>query len=105
MLQVVEVLEPFQRDGRLESLLQQHHVSRQNRVLIFVLYKKEAARVQAMLQRRGWKVGWLLELPMSMSLWVSSFAAPSGTLQRIKSVETSKLGERARECMNTAGPA
>ncbi|WVZ62783.1 hypothetical protein U9M48_012485 [Paspalum notatum var. saurae] len=26
-----------------------------NRVLVFVLYKKEAARVETMLQRRGWK--------------------------------------------------
>ncbi|KAI7994985.1 DEAD-box ATP-dependent RNA helicase 5 [Camellia lanceoleosa] len=27
-----------------------------NRVLVFVLYKKEAARVETMLQKRGWKV-------------------------------------------------
>ena len=60
--QVVEVLEPSGRDARLEALLRQHHSSRSNRILVFVLYKKEAARVQAQLQRHGWKV-WAAHLP------------------------------------------
>jgi ATP-dependent RNA helicase DBP3 len=52
--QQVEVVEPNARDERLLSLLQQHHKSRKNRIIIFVLYKKEAPRVEALLKRRGW---------------------------------------------------
>jgi hypothetical protein len=33
---------------------QEYHGSRKNRVLIFVLYKKEAARIESNLQRAGW---------------------------------------------------
>ncbi|KAH9555785.1 hypothetical protein CY35_08G134400 [Sphagnum magellanicum] len=54
--QIVEVLEDRARDARLDSLLQKYHKSRTNRVLVFVLYKKEADRVENSLQRRGWKV-------------------------------------------------
>ncbi|KAK9809444.1 hypothetical protein WJX73_008058 [Symbiochloris irregularis] len=53
--QVVEVMEQGQRDGRLEALLQKHGGSKQ-RILVFVLYKKEAARVEGQLLRKGWKV-------------------------------------------------
>lgn len=58
--QVVEVIEDRARDGRLHDLLQRYHSSRTNRVIIFVLYKKEAVRVEQTLQRKGWKVrmGW-----------------------------------------------
>lgn len=55
-LQVVEVIDPRQRDSRLDELLHKYHSSRKNRVIIFVLYKKEAARVEALLQKKGWKV-------------------------------------------------
>ena len=51
------MLDPAVRDGRLDELLRKYHASRKNRVLVFVLYKKEASRVEAMLARRGWKVG------------------------------------------------
>jgi hypothetical protein len=54
--QVVEVIEDRSRDSRLHELLQRYHASRTNRVIVFVLYKKEAARVEAFLQRKGWKV-------------------------------------------------
>jgi ATP-dependent RNA helicase DBP3 len=52
----VEVVEGNARDERLLALLQQHHGSkgRKNRIIIFVLYKKEAPRVEALLKRRGW---------------------------------------------------
>lgn len=53
--QVVEVIEDRARDGRLHELLQRYHSSRTNRVIIFVLYKKEAVRVEQFLQRKGWK--------------------------------------------------
>ncbi|GAX72626.1 hypothetical protein CEUSTIGMA_g82.t1 [Chlamydomonas eustigma] len=55
--QVVEVIEPFARNDRLLQLLQQHHSSRKNRIIIFVLYKKEAPQVEQLLQRKGWKCG------------------------------------------------
>lgn len=53
--QIVEVLEQGQKDGRLDAVLQKHRGGKQ-RVLVFVLYKKEAARVEAQLLRKGWKV-------------------------------------------------
>jgi len=55
VMQIVEVLEDRARDERLQTLLEKYHKSRKNRVLVFVLYKKEASRVENMLQRRGWK--------------------------------------------------
>ncbi|CAL9204843.1 unnamed protein product [Musa hybrid cultivar] len=55
VMQIVEVLEDRQRDSRLVALLEKYHQSQRNRVLVFVLYKKEAGRVENMLQRRGWK--------------------------------------------------
>ncbi|KAJ6837929.1 putative DEAD-box ATP-dependent RNA helicase family protein [Iris pallida] len=55
VMQIVEVLDDRSRDSRLISLLEKYHQSQRNRVLVFVLYKKEAARVENMLQRRGWK--------------------------------------------------
>ncbi|KAL6180954.1 hypothetical protein ACLB2K_047612 [Fragaria x ananassa] len=56
VLQIVEVLDDQSRDARLAALLEKYHKSKGNRVLVFVLYKMEATRVENMLQRRGWKV-------------------------------------------------
>ncbi|CAK9153253.1 unnamed protein product [Ilex paraguariensis] len=56
VMQIVEVLDDRARDERLVCLLEKYHKSRRNRVLVFVLYKKEASRVENMLERRGWKV-------------------------------------------------
>eukprot|EP00879_Flechtneria_rotunda_P000824 GHRR01000948.1.p1 GENE.GHRR01000948.1~~GHRR01000948.1.p1 ORF type:complete len:602 (+),score=256.19 GHRR01000948.1:202-2007(+) len=53
--QHVEVLEAAARDDRLLALLAKYHSSRQNRIIIFVLYKKEAPRLEAFLKRKGWK--------------------------------------------------
>jgi len=53
--QIVEVVEDQVREGKLKKLLEKYHSSRKNRVLIFVLYKKEAARIESNLQRQGWK--------------------------------------------------
>ena len=55
-IQVVEVIEPQRRDQRIDELLQKYHKSRKNRVIVFVLYKKEASRVEAQLGKKGWKV-------------------------------------------------
>lgn len=56
VVQVVEVIEPQRRDQRIDELLQKYHNSRKNRVIVFVLYKKEASRVEAQLGKKGWKV-------------------------------------------------
>ncbi|KAK9843203.1 hypothetical protein WJX74_008611 [Apatococcus lobatus] len=53
--QIVEVIDPMARQDRLDALLKKYHGSRKNRVLVFVLYKKEASRIETFLQRRGWK--------------------------------------------------
>ncbi|XP_074590791.1 DEAD-box ATP-dependent RNA helicase 5 [Curcuma longa] len=55
VMQIVEVLDDHSRDSRLVSLLEKYHQSQRNRVLVFVLYKKEAVRVENMLQKKGWK--------------------------------------------------
>lgn len=52
--QIVEVIEDRAREARLTKLLKEYHSSRKNRILIFVLYKKEAARVEETLKRGGW---------------------------------------------------
>jgi ATP-dependent RNA helicase DBP3 len=54
--QIVEVMDPALRERRLLDLLKQYHASRTNRILIFVLYKKEAERMEQLLQSRGWQV-------------------------------------------------
>jgi ATP-dependent RNA helicase DBP3 len=50
------VVERFQdRDAKLLRLLEKHHgATRKNRVLVFVLYKKEAPKVEQLLRRAGW---------------------------------------------------
>ncbi|PIA58766.1 hypothetical protein AQUCO_00500600v1 [Aquilegia coerulea] len=53
--QIVEVLDNRARDARLIALLEKYHQSQKNRVLVFVLFKKEAARVENMLQRSSFK--------------------------------------------------
>jgi ATP-dependent RNA helicase DBP3 len=78
--QIVEVIEDRARDARLETLLQKYHKSRTNRVLVFVLYKKEAVRVETALQRRGWKV--------------SAVHGDKGQADRTKAVNSFKDGSR-----------
>merc|ERR1712212_1198615 len=52
--QIVEVIDDRARESRLLKLLKNYHASKKNRVLVFVLYKKEAARMESTLQRGGW---------------------------------------------------
>ncbi|XP_054810410.1 DEAD-box ATP-dependent RNA helicase 5 [Prosopis cineraria] len=56
VMQIVEVLDDRSRDRRLVALLEKYHKSQRNRVLVFVLYKLEASRVEKMLHQGGWKV-------------------------------------------------
>ncbi|GAB5358366.1 hypothetical protein AAMO2058_000451300 [Amorphochlora amoebiformis] len=52
--QTIEVIDEGMRDDRLHALLKKYHNGK-NRVIVFCLYKKEAARVESMLRRRKWK--------------------------------------------------
>jgi len=52
--QIVEVIDDRARESKLTKLLKEYHGSRKNRLLIFVLYKKEASRIEGNLQRGGW---------------------------------------------------
>lgn len=53
--QTIEVIEDRARDDRVKQLLKKFHGKRDNRVLVFALYKKEAARLERMLSQNGWK--------------------------------------------------
>ena len=54
--QIVECVQAHEKDKKLLGLLEQYHKSRKNRILVFVLYKKEAADLQSRLQGRGFNV-------------------------------------------------
>lgn len=51
--QIVEVVDPKLKDGKLRDLLGKYHSSGTNKIIVFVLYKKEATRVEEMLRQRG----------------------------------------------------
>lgn len=52
--QRVEVCEQFERLEKLDGLLKKYHKGQANRIIIFVLYKKEAPQVETALRRKGW---------------------------------------------------
>ena len=54
--QIVECVQAHEKDAKLKGLLEKYHKSRKNRILIFVLYKKEAADLQVRLQGKGYNV-------------------------------------------------
>jgi ATP-dependent RNA helicase DBP3 len=56
--QLVEVIAPDAKNGRLMQLLKQHQSGskKNDRILVFCLYKKEAQRVHQFLQGKGFKV-------------------------------------------------
>lgn len=54
--QIVQVVkDPFARDPILLELLKKYHSSRKNRILVFVLYKKEADRIERLLKSARWQ--------------------------------------------------
>ncbi|EQB52779.1 hypothetical protein CGLO_07571 [Colletotrichum gloeosporioides Cg-14] len=57
--QRVEVVDPRAKEQRLLQLLKQHQQGskKNDRILVFCLYKKEATRVETFLQQRGIRVG------------------------------------------------
>ena len=62
------MIEPQRRDQRIDELLQKYHKTRKNRVIVFVLYKKEASRVEAQLGKKGWKVRAAAPRPVTASV-------------------------------------
>lgn len=56
--QKVEVLDPREKEQRLLQLLKQYQSgkNKQDRILIFCLYKKEAARIESFIRSRGFAV-------------------------------------------------
>jgi ATP-dependent RNA helicase DBP3 len=52
--QIVEVIDDRARDAKLFTLLRDYHKSRKNKILIFVLYKTEASRLETLLNNKGW---------------------------------------------------
>eukprot|EP00808_Paulinella_micropora_P011853 g45753.t1 len=54
--QTVEVIDEFKRNAKLLTLLRQMH-KKGNRIIIFVLYKKEVGRVESFLYNQGYAVG------------------------------------------------
>jgi ATP-dependent RNA helicase DBP3 len=56
--QTIEVMDDYSRESRLKALLnkyaKKHSKKSPYRILIFALYKKEAARLEGTLQRCGW---------------------------------------------------
>ncbi|CCE63333.1 hypothetical protein TPHA_0E02410 [Tetrapisispora phaffii CBS 4417] len=56
--QIVEVIDPFKKDRKLLDLLKKYHSGpkKDEKVLIFALYKKEASRVERNLQYNGYQV-------------------------------------------------
>ncbi|KAJ3331647.1 hypothetical protein HDU76_002605 [Blyttiomyces sp. JEL0837] len=53
IVQKVEVLDPKDKQSRLLSLLEDYHKTRENRIIVFALYKKEAANLEVFLQSQG----------------------------------------------------
>ena len=56
--QEVEVMEDLERRGRLIQLLKQYHSgkNRNDRILVFCLYKKEATRIEEFIRSKGFSV-------------------------------------------------
>ncbi|GMI29379.1 hypothetical protein TeGR_g9402, partial [Tetraparma gracilis] len=52
---IVEVIDDRAREEKLKVLLNKYHGKRNNRVLVFGLYKKECSRLEQQLSRAGWK--------------------------------------------------
>tara|TARA_B110000090_G_C13384622_1_gene447204 strand:- start:1567 stop:2889 length:1323 start_codon:yes stop_codon:yes gene_type:complete len=52
--QIVEVVEGHEKQKLLLPLMAKYHKSRKNRILVFALYKKEASRLEAFLQQKGY---------------------------------------------------
>jgi len=54
--QKVEVMDPYDKSERLIQVLKQYNAGKEDRILIFCLYKKEAVRVEEFVRNKGFKV-------------------------------------------------
>ena len=56
--QTVEVVDPREKEKRMLQLLKQHQSGKQkdDRILVFCLYKKEATRVENFIRSKGYRV-------------------------------------------------
>lgn len=52
--QIVEMIEPRHKEKRLLELLNEYHKTRKNRVIMFVLYKREAEQMEHFLRSKHW---------------------------------------------------
>ncbi|KAK8236840.1 ATP-dependent RNA helicase dbp3 [Phyllosticta capitalensis] len=79
--QTVEVVEPFNKEGRLFQLLKEHQsgAKKNDRILVFCLYKKEATRIENFIRMKGFKV--------------AGIHGDLGQAQRTASLEKFKKGE------------
>lgn len=59
IVQEVEVMDPRDKNDRLMALLKQYQSgkNKNDRILVFCLYKKEATRVEGFIRQRGYNVG------------------------------------------------
>lgn len=59
IVQEVEVIEQMEKQNRLIQLLKQYQSgkNKNDRILVFCLYKKEATRIEEFIRRRGFSVG------------------------------------------------
>ena len=79
--QVVEVVDGYEKQNRLLELLKQHTAGqkREDRILIFALYKKEATRIENYIRSRGFHV--------------AGIHGDMSQTDRIKSLEAFKSGK------------
>lgn len=56
--QIVEVVKPYEKEGRLLELLRKYQAGNKSndRILVFCLYKKEATRIERFIRSKGYKV-------------------------------------------------
>ncbi|PVU97531.1 hypothetical protein BB561_000493 [Smittium simulii] len=52
--QIIEVIDPYAKEQKILSLLQKYHEGQKSKLLLFVLYKKEATRIENFLHRNGY---------------------------------------------------
>jgi ATP-dependent RNA helicase DBP3 len=80
ILQIVEVVSPQSKESRLVQLLRQHQsgIRKDDRILVFCLYKKEAARVESFILSKGIRAA-VIHGDLSQE-------------QRVRSLDTFKMG-------------
>ncbi|MCJ1273467.1 RNA-dependent ATPase [Puttea exsequens] len=92
--QIVEVVDPRAKEQRLLQILKQYQSgpAKNDRILVFCLYKKEAARVETMLRTRGFRVAGI-HGDMSQTARSASFTAfKSGAVPLLVATDVAARG-------------